>query len=957
MEIISLSLGSRRRRWRTMLTGRVTVSTPHVATITPEIAGVANGRSLVNRVDETAALHALLDAVRLGMSGTLVLRGEAGIGKTALLERAVASASDFRVVRALGIESEMELGFAGLHQLVGPFLPQLDRLPSPQHDALASAFGLMAGRPRDRFQVGLATLTLLADAASEQPLLCVVDDTQWLDLESAEVLAFVARRLVADRIALLFAVREPAERRVPLSGLPELHIGGLLAEDVRSLLATIVAGPLDGQVSERIISETGGNPLAILELTAELTPHQLLSAAQLPAPLPIGSRLQQRFLRQVGDLPADTQTFLLLAAAEALGDPAVVWRAARQLGLDRNAVAAAEAKRLLVVGPRIAFRHPLIRSAIYHGALPAERRRMHEALAAANDAITDPDRRAWHRSAAAVAPDEDVAAELSEAGERAQQRGGYTSSAAFFARAAELTPDPGRRAQRRLAAAQGSLMAGAPDRAQALLDEAIPELKDPLQHAVARSLDGGVRVALGQGGQTPSLLLEAARSMGPLDVTLARRTLLGALEGAVYIHPATTGPILREIAGEAMALPRPRETPASPADFLLDGYAALIVTGYPSGAPLLRQAIQPMTNGELDATDGLRWLGLVSLAAQSLFDDAASHTLATRWVQLAREHAALTILPIALAYLGGAELAAGRLKECEALAEQSLEISAATGNPGMLGASSRGNSYLLAWRGQEAEARPRAAAHLAYALERGQTGIVYFAQYALMVLELGLGRYQAALENALPIYEDDPPAAGSWVLPNLVEAAARSGRDSAARDALNRLSERARASGTPLALGLLARSRALLAVEAEAASLYEESIDHLGRSSAKPELARSHLLFGEWLRRKGRRRDARDRLRTAHDMFASMGIEAFGERARVELLATGERARKRTVDTQDHLTPQERQIARLVRDGARNQEIAAQLFISPSTVQYHLVKVFRKLDVTSRTQLARILVD
>jgi len=485
----------------------------------------------------------------------------------------------------------------------------------------------------------------------------------------------------------------------------------------------------------------------------------------------------------------------------------------------------------------------------------------------------------------------------------------------------------------------------------------MPELKDPLQHAVARSLDGGVRFALGQGGQTPSILLDAARSMRHFDVTLARRTLLGALEGAVYIHPARTGPLLREIAREAKALPRRGETPACPADFLLDGYAALIITGYPTGTPLLRHAIQRMGNGELDATDGLRWLGLVSLAAQSLFDDAALHSLATRWVRLAREHAALTILPIALAYLGAAELAAGRLKECDSLYEQSLEISVATGNPGMLGAAARGNAYLLAWRGKEADARAGAAAHLAYALERDQTGIAHFARYALMILELGLGRYQAALENALPIYEDDPPSAGSWVLPNLVEAAARSGRASAAHDALNRLSERALASGTPLALGLLARSCALLAADAEAESLYRESIDQLGQSSARPELARSHLLFGEWLRRQGRRRDARDGLRTAHDMFVSMGIEAFGERARLELLATGERARKRTVETRVQLTPQERQIARLVRDGARNQEIAAQLFISPSTVQYHLVKVFRKLGVTSRTQLARVLVD
>ena len=917
----------------------------------------SHGFGLINRVSETATLEALLDAVRQGMSGALVLRGQAGIGKTALLQRAICSAPDFLAVRALGMECEMELGFAGLHQLVLPFLPHLDRLPVPQRDALGAAFGLIAEPPPDRFQVGLATLTLLANAAAEQPLLCIVDDAQWLDSESSEVLAFVARRLIADRIALLFAVREPAERRTELTGLPELWIDGLHAKDARQLLAALVGGPLAGQVSERIIAETEGNPLAILELTAELTLHELGSASLLPEPLPIGRRLQQRFVAQVRGLPADTQTVLLLAAAESSGDPVVVWRAARQLGLEQDAVAAAEAARLLVVGRQILFRHPLIRSAIYHSAPAAERRRIHAALAAATDATVHPSRRAWHRAYSTMEPDEDVAAELAQAGKHAQRRGSHASAAALYTRAAELTPDHGLRAGRLIAAARHSLIAGAPDRAQTLLDEAMPGLKDPLRRARARSLEGGVRFALGQGGETASILLEAARSMAPSDVTLARQTLLGALEAAIYTHPATSGPVLREIAGAAMLLPRPRQTPAHPVDLLLDGYAALITTGYPSGAPLLRQAIQPMANGELDATDGLRWLGLGWLAAQTLFDDAAMHTLAARWVRLAREHVALTILPIALVYLGGAELAAGRLNECQACGEQSLEISAATGNPGMLGAAARGNAYLLAWRGREAEARPRAAADLAYALERGQTAIVNFAHYALMVLELGLGRYQAALENALPLYQADAPLSGSWVLPNLIEAAVRSRHEGAAHDALNRLSERARASGTPLALGFLARSRALLAADPDAECFYKESIGQLGQSSAKPELARSHLLLGEWLRRQGRRRDARDQLQTAHDMFASMDLEAFAERARVELLATGVRARKRTVETLTQLTPQEAQIARLVREGARNQEIAAQLFISTSTVEYHLVRVFRKLGVTSRTQLARVLAE
>jgi DNA-binding CsgD family transcriptional regulator len=919
--------------------------------------GPSSGPRFINRESEKRALEALLDDVRHGLSGTLVLRGEAGIGKTALLEGAISSAADFRVVRALGVESEMELPFAGLHQLVAPFLRRIDGLPAPQHDALASAFGFVAGASPDRFQVALATLTLLAEAASRRLLLCVVDDAQWLDVESGEVLAFVARRLVADRIAFLFAVLEPAERPVQLTGLPELRVERLHADDARSLLAAVAAVPLDEQAAERIIAETGGNPLAILELTADLTRGEL-DGAPLPAePLPVGSRLQERFVRQVRDLPADTQTLLLLVAAASSDDPVVVWRAAKRLGLGPQALVAAEAQELLRVAPRIAFRHPLIRSAVYHHAPAAERRRVHDALAAASDATIDPDRHAWHRAAAAVEPDESVAAELAQSGERARRHGGYPSSAAFLSRAALLTPNHSIRAGRLVAAAQSSLIAGAPDRAKALLDEAMPGLQDPLQRALARSLEGGIRFALGQGGETASIMLEAARSMVPFDISLARQALLEALEAAIWIQPAMTHPLLHEIADEAIAVRPSTESEARAVDFLLDGYAALITAGYSSGAPILKQAIQRLLTEELDATDGLRWLGLVYLAAYNLFDDAAIHTLATRWVDLGRKHAALSILPIALAYLAGAELVAGRLQECEALAEQGREILAATGNPGMLGGAARGNALLLAWRGNEAEARAGAAAHLAHALERGQTGSGNLAEYALVVLELGLGRYKAALENALPLYEEDPPVAGSWVLPNLVEAAVRSGHESAARDALNRLSERAIASGTPLALGLVARARALVADDAEAEASYQESTEQLGHTLAKPELARSHLLFGEWLRRQGRRRDARDQLRTAHEMFASMGMQAFAERARGELLATGGRARKRTVETHAQLTPQEAQIARLVSEGARNQEIAAQLFISTSTVEYHLVRVFRKLGVKSRTQLARALVE
>ncbi len=909
---------------------------------------------LLNRAQERATLMRLLESVRGGLSGTLVLRGEPGIGKTALLDHMISAATDFRVARALGVESEMELGFAGLHQLVVPFLPQLDRLPVPQRDALGSAFGLIAGAPPDRFQVGLATLTLLADAATEKFLLCVVDDAQWLDVESAEVLAFVARRLYADRIALVFGVREPTERRM-LTGIPELHLGGLLAGDARSLLAAVIGRAPDAQLSERIMAETQGNPLAILELTSDLTPRQLDNASQLPQPLPIGSRLQQHFVSLVRTLPPETQTLLLLAAAEPSGDPVVLWRAARALGIDRDAVAPAEADRLLILGPQVSFRHPLIRSAVYHGAPSAERRHIHAALAAATDAAIDPDRHAWHRAAAVVEPDEDIAAELAESGERAQRRGSYASAAAFLSRGAELTPDHGVKAQRLLAAAQASLMAGAPDRAQASLDEATPLLHVPLQRALARSLEGGVRFALGQGGETPSILLGAARSMVSLDAALARQALFGALEAAVFLQPATAPPLLQEIADQVMELPRPEGSAVNAADLLLDGYAALITAGSPSGTPILKRAIAAVLSEEQNPGADLRLFGLASLAAYSLFDDASLHRLVGRWVQLARERTALTALPIALAFLSRAEMYAGRTRECEDLAKQSLEISAATGNPGYLRQASYRDVSLLAWQGNEAEARASAAAQISEALERGQFGTANFVRCALLPLELGLRHYQSALDSALPVYKDDPPFLGSWVLPNLIEAAVRSGNEQGARDALSRLSERAVAGGTPLALGFLARSRALLADDLEAESLYKESIDQLSRSPTKPELARAHLLYGEWLRRQARKREARDHLRTAYDMFSSMELLAFADRARSELEATGARARKRSLETQSQLTPQEAQVARLAGQGVRNQEIAAQLFISASTVEYHLVKVFRKLGVTSRTQLAHLI--
>jgi DNA-binding CsgD family transcriptional regulator len=901
---------------------------------------------LLDRSEEREMLDVLLDAVRDGISQTLVIRGEPGIGKTALLEYVAASATDFQVIRQVGIESEIELGFAALHQLLIPFLSDLGRLPEPQRDAIGSAFGLLTAAPPDRFLVGLASLTLLAHAAEQHLILCLIDDAQWLDQESAEIFAFVARRLYADRIALVFAVRESGGGRSVLDGLPELRLGGLPDADARRLLASVAAGPLAHHVGDRIVAETGGNPLALVEIGGELTASQLAGEYIFPEPLPMGSRLQERFLRQVRALPADTQRLLLLAAAERLGDPGLLWQAAGRLGIDDDAADPAEADRLLVFGPQVTFRHPLIRSAVYHGASAAERRAVHQALAAVIDPQRDPDRRAWHRAAAAAGPDEEVAAELARSAERATSRGGYAAATAFLGRAAELTPDQVRRAERLLAAAEAELIAGGSGKAQKLLQRVQGQLRDPLRRAQALRLQGAIQFERGEGDKAPVTLLAAARSFASLDERVSRDTMLEALEAAFYASRQA----MLDVAMAAEALP-PASAPKV-ADLLLDGFTALLTVGHAAAAPLLRRAIEALGSDALPADEALRWLGLGCWAATDLMDEESWHTLASRWVQLCRDQGALTRLPTALDYLGEWQVVTGNFAAGEASKAERYEILAATGNPELLGAPAV-DMLLPAWKGSEGDARSVVSAVTHESSARGQGVGVVYAQWTLAVLELGLARYEAAQAHALIAYEGDFLYVGTFVLPELIEAAARRDDREVATAALQRLEDRACASGTELALGLFARSKALLAGDGAAEALYQKAIDRLGRTHARLDLARAQLLYGEWLRRQRRRLDARVQLRAAYQTYLSIGAMGFSERARRELLATGEKARKRTDDTRDELTPQEDQIAQLASHGATNSAIAAQLFLSSSTVDYHLRKVFRKLGVSSRTELAR----
>jgi DNA-binding CsgD family transcriptional regulator len=896
---------------------------------------------LLDRDVEKQAFDSLLAGLREGLSGVLVLRGEAGIGKTALLEYAVGSAQGMQVARVVGVESEMELGFSGLHQLLVTFLGRLEQLPVPQREALGSAFGLVEGIQADLFLVGLAALTLLSDAAADQPVLCVVDDAQWLDQASALVLGFVARRLFADRIGMLFAVREPAGPLALLEGLPELPLGGLPDAQARELLALVASATVDERVGDRIVSDARGNPLALVELEGALTPVELSGSSALPEPLPLSRHLEERFLSRVRRLPQDAQTLLLVAAAEPSGDPVLLWRAAARLGLGRGAAEVAGVDRLIELTPRVAFHHPLIRSAVYHGASLVRRRLVHEALAAASDPDTDGDRRAWHRAAATITADEEIAADLQRSAIRARSRGGYAAAAKFLQRAADLTPDPQRRGARLLAVSRAQLTAGSASQAQAQLLRADLDKGDPAQRAETLRLQGAIQVAVGRPAEGFELLFAAARASEDLDTATPGEVYLEAIEASIYADRSARLRVAEAMAGRRHA------SPATAAELLLNAYLERFTGAYSAAVALSRRAIAAL----LDDEAGVRWMFLGCMAAADLWDLDLWHTLCTQWARVARRTGALRSLPFALSLLAGAEFRSGRLRTCVALADEAAEISAAT--TGILPEASH-DEALLVWTGPETEARAAIDAQIRQSRDRGWN--TNFSEHCRATLELGLGNYEMALAAGVQACDDTSVMTQHDALPDIVEAAARTGDAGRATDALKLLTEHARASGTPLALGLLARSAALLASKDDAERLYREAIEQIQRSPAVPELARTHLLFGEWLRRQRRRRDAREELRTAHEMFGRFGAELFAQRARHELLATGEHVRHR-VETRDLLTPQEERIARLASDGGSNAEIAAQLFISSSTVAYHLRKVFRKLGVGTRTQLARAIAE
>jgi DNA-binding CsgD family transcriptional regulator len=904
---------------------------------------------LWGRRQQFMAVEGLLADVRAGLSRVLVVRGEPGIGKTALLGYAAETAQDFQVARAEGGESEMELAFAALHQLCGRMLGRLDRLPGPQREALGVAFGLRQGSAPDRFLVGLAVLGLLSEEAACQPLLCLIDDAQWLDQASARVLAFVARRLDADSVAMLFGTRDPSSDG-DLAGLPALVLEGLADADARALLAAVIPGRLDERVRDRIIAESGGNPLALLELPHGVSAAELAGGFGVAGPAPLAGRIEQSFQRRIMPLPEATRRLLLLAAAEPAGDPALLWRAAGGLGISTDAADPAEADGLLTIAARVTFRHPLVRSAVYRAAPAADRRLAHRALAEATDPRTDPDRRAWHQAQAASQPDEDIAAELERSAGRAQARGGYAAAAAFLERSATLSPDPARRGARALAAAQAKFDAAAPDRASELLATAEMAPLDELQRARVDMLRA--QIAFGRRNAS-QLMLEAAKHLEPLDAGLARQAYLQALGAAMFAGRLNSAAGVREVADAARAARRESSSgrPPCAVDLLLDGLVTRFTEGYPAGVAPLRRALQALV--ALLRRHGLvgREAGIPCGASADLWDDEDWHELASCGIRLARDAGALISLPVGLTYHASLLVFAGEFAAATTLLDEAEAIATATGNA----PSDYVSPLLAAMRGNEALTVKVVEACVQHATARGEGRVIGHAEHAAAVLYNGLSRYGDALAAAQRACEHEDLGVFGWALAELVEAGARSGTHGVAATALDRLTERTHASGSDWALGVGACARALLSEGESAEGQYREAIDRLGRTRVRVPLARAHLLYGEWLRRGNRRIDARVQLRTAHQMFAAMGADGFAERAARELLATGEQVRNRTTDVPARLTARETQIAWLAGDGLSNPEIAAQLFMSPRTVEYHLHKVFAKLDIGSRNQLHGVL--
>ncbi|MEV4319462.1 LuxR family transcriptional regulator [Actinocrispum sp. NPDC049592] len=871
--------------------------------------------TVIGRDAELGRLRALVERARLGQGGALVVCGPAGIGKSALLAELVRVSVDVQPVVVAGAETERHLGFAGLHRLLRPFLDRLDRLAPPQLRALRVVFGLADGAEPDRFLVGLAALTLLSEAASVHPVLCVVDDAQWLDHETAQVVGFVARRLLADRVAIVVATRQLSA----FGGLDVLSLNGLPADAAREL----VGQRIDPAVAERIMEQAQGNPLGLIELTAGLSEGQRTGAELLPEVLPLSRRLEEQFRARVRELPEAVRQCLLVVATEPAGDAALLHEAAARLNLDPAGFGEAVAAGLLSV-PGLGFRHPLMRSAVYHGAEPADRRRVHGVFA--DIGRLGEDRVAWHRAAAVTGPDEGVARELEEVAARVSRRGGHASAAALLLRAADLSDQVGSRVSRLSAAANAEIRAGATGRARPILDAAERLATGPAAARV-QWLRGMVSYASGDLDAAVPALMQAAAGMRRYDAALARQTLHDAM-AACFVQGAYRVRLI-EAARAIVATPGSADL----FDVILDRIADFVL-GVPDAAEAIRRTLAPLTT---ERAEGLRLFGVACMASTVIGDMQLTCDLADGWMLAARTQHAYLELARALNYAAVYEWHRGSLARAEALSAELREIEAAYGLR-----LSPGEVLVRCLRADEgAEA---AAMELA-----GQAWIGLFAQWGLGVLYLGAGRAEQALPHLLAAC----PPGSYWVPhgePDLIEAAVRAGDLELARDTFERY--RAGSGPSPLVLGLISRCQAMVGTDDDAiAEHFALSAKQLEQAGSALQMARTQLLHGEWLRRRRHRQAAGVQLRAAHEQFSRIGATAFAARARAELAAAGIAAAGPAPHQAVALTAQERRIAALAAEGATNREIGARLFLSPNTVDYHLRKVFQKLGLTSRRQL------
>ena len=909
---------------------------------------------LYGRDLERARIGELLDRARNSRSGVLVLLGEAGIGKSALLDDARERAGDMQVLAASGVESEAQLPFAALHQLVRPVLGYLGNLPKPQAHALRGALGMEASAASDRFLVSLAVLSLLAEAAEDRPLLCLIDDAHWLDEASADALVFVARRIEAEGIVMLLSARERDVRRFDARGLSELRLDALDADAAGALLDRRAGIALSSESRQRLIRATGGNPLALMELPALLSEAQLTGGEPLLDPLPVSARVERAFLARVRELPEDTQTLLLVCATDDSGELATILSAAARLGVSPEALDPAEQAALVHVhGTKLELHHPLVRSAVYQGATLSRRRGAHGALASALDSDLEADRRAWHRAAASLEPDPSVVEDLEQAAIRARQRVGFAAASQAFERAAALTPDEHGKARRLTAAAENAWLAGRLERALVLLKRARPLASEPIQRADIDCYLGLTEMTGGTPAEACQLLFRAAEEVASLDSERALQLLNFASVASVYAGDAAAAVA---IAARARDLTVPDAPENRMLVELLSGLGAHFEGDFAGAAKDLGAALAFEEELEEDALAA----EAVSLlragrAAMFLGDDRVGLRIHRAAAGRARAAGAIGLLTQILPRLVHAELAAGRWASAAANAEEGLELARETGQHDFVAYQLVILALIAAQRGDEDDCMSLAAQGLELASAHRFTLVTEFGHWALTALDVGLGRAADAFVRAREI---SLTGAVFWAGLERIEAAARAGETDIARDWLASFEPWAHNGRAGWARGVALHCRALLSGdEQEAEGLFNAALA-AHRGAARPfERARTELAFGEFLRRARRRVEAREHLRAALDVFEGLGARPWTERARTELRASGQRARHRDPSTRDELTAQELQIASLVRQGLTNRDVAAQLFLSPRTVDFHLRNVFRKLEISSRTQLATLELD